>query len=104
MPKVLSSLNKNFIYIKPYHANGLFNKHFFKSTEYTMLTTRTLLKIFQLAFCLFFVDTIKKMSTFPGILADIPGISIDKFDEKNLKSKVFFLSHVHSDHVRDLLN
>lgn len=41
----------------------------------------------------------KKMSTFGGLVEEIPGISIDRFDGHNLKSKVFFLSHCHTDHM-----
>lgn len=39
------------------------------------------------------------MSTFPGYLPEIPKISIDRFDGRNLLSEAFFLSHFHSDHM-----
>lgn len=39
------------------------------------------------------------MSCFPGIVTEIPGISIDNFADENLKSTVYFLSHCHSDHM-----
>ncbi|RZC42576.1 Lactamase B 2 and/or DRMBL domain containing protein [Asbolus verrucosus] len=39
------------------------------------------------------------MSTFRGKLAEIPEISIDRFDEVNLDSQAFFLSHCHTDHM-----
>lgn len=39
------------------------------------------------------------MSTFSGILDEINHISIDRFDGENLKSKLFFLSHCHTDHM-----
>lgn len=42
------------------------------------------------------------MSTFSGLIEEIPGISIDKFNGHNLKSKVFFLSHCHADHMEGL--
>lgn len=44
----------------------------------------------------------KEMSTFPGLIAEIPGISVDRFDEGNINSSVYFLSHCHSDHMRGL--
>lgn len=39
------------------------------------------------------------MSTFSGFLDEIKDISIDRFDGNNLQSKVFFLSHCHTDHM-----
>ncbi|XP_011503355.1 PREDICTED: protein artemis [Ceratosolen solmsi marchali] len=42
------------------------------------------------------------MSTFLGFIDEIPGISIDCFDEENLNSSVFFLSHCHYDHMKGL--
>ncbi|XP_050301996.1 protein artemis [Anthonomus grandis grandis] len=42
------------------------------------------------------------MSTFEGIIKEIPGISVDRFDGKNLNSTAFFLSHCHSDHMSGL--
>jgi DNA cross-link repair 1C protein len=42
------------------------------------------------------------MSTFRGILEEFPHISIDCFDGANLKSKLFFLSHCHMDHMKGL--
>lgn len=39
------------------------------------------------------------MSTFPGLIDEIPKISVDRFDEKNLTSELFFLSHFHADHM-----
>lgn len=44
------------------------------------------------------------MSTFNGKLKEFPNISIDRFDDDNLESKVFFLSHCHSDHMKGLGN
>ncbi|XP_078052379.1 DNA cross-link repair protein snm1 [Augochlora pura] len=42
------------------------------------------------------------MSTFLGLVKEIPGISVDRFDEENLTSSVFFLSHCHTDHMQGL--
>ncbi|EFA09718.1 protein artemis [Tribolium castaneum] len=42
------------------------------------------------------------MSTFGGTLAEIPGISVDRFDGANLDSEAFFLSHCHTDHMKGL--
>ncbi|XP_012149789.2 elongation factor 1-delta isoform X2 [Megachile rotundata] len=42
------------------------------------------------------------MSTFLGLIKEIPGISVDRFDGENLSSSVFFLSHCHCDHMRGL--
>lgn len=39
------------------------------------------------------------MSTFSGKIEDFPYISLDRFDGTNLNSKVFFLSHCHTDHM-----
>lgn len=39
------------------------------------------------------------MSTFSGKIEDFPYISLDRFDGANLNSKVFFLSHCHTDHM-----
>lgn len=39
------------------------------------------------------------MSTFKGKIKEIPGISVDRFDNENLESEVYFLSHCHSDHM-----
>lgn len=39
------------------------------------------------------------MSTFNGKIVEIPGISVDRFDNENLFSSVFFLSHCHTDHM-----
>lgn len=44
------------------------------------------------------------MSTFGGKIQEIPDISVDRFDEDNLNSEVYFLSHCHSDHMRGLEN
>lgn len=44
------------------------------------------------------------MSTFEGTLSEIPGISIDRFDGKNLNSTIFFLSHCHTDHCEGIMN
>ena len=44
------------------------------------------------------------MSTFPGPIDEIPGISVDRFDQDNFKSSVYFLSHCHSDHTKGLDN
>lgn len=43
------------------------------------------------------------MSTFLGLIHNIPGISIDRFDGNNLQSKCFFLSHCHTDHMHGLM-
>ncbi|XP_029044810.1 protein artemis isoform X2 [Osmia bicornis bicornis] len=42
------------------------------------------------------------MSTFLGLIKEIPGISVDRFDGENLTSSVFFLSHCHCDHMHGL--
>ncbi|XP_065173401.1 protein artemis [Atheta coriaria] len=42
------------------------------------------------------------MSTFKGKIDEFPGISIDDFEGNNLKSSIYFLSHVHTDHMRGL--
>ncbi|XP_076238856.1 DNA cross-link repair protein snm1 [Calliopsis andreniformis] len=42
------------------------------------------------------------MSTFLGLIEEIPGISVDRFDGENLKSSVYFLSHCHIDHMKGL--
>lgn len=39
------------------------------------------------------------MSTFDGFLDEIENVSIDRFTEENFKSKLFFLSHCHTDHM-----
>lgn len=44
------------------------------------------------------------MSTFSGIIKEIPFISVDRFDNDNLNSKLFFLSHCHTDHMVGLSN
>ncbi|KAL5286758.1 DCLRE1C family protein [Megaselia abdita] len=41
------------------------------------------------------------MSTFNGVINEFPGIAVDLFEV--LTSKLFFLSHCHSDHMRGLL-
>lgn len=43
-----------------------------------------------------------RMSTFLGLIKEIPGISVDRFDGANLTSSIFFLSHCHSDHMHGL--
>lgn len=43
-----------------------------------------------------------KMSTFNGIISEIDGISVDRFDGDNLNSRIFFLSHCHEDHMKGL--
>lgn len=43
------------------------------------------------------------MSTFGGIVSEIPNISVDRFDGSNLLSSAYFLSHCHSDHMKGLL-
>lgn len=40
------------------------------------------------------------MSTFDGEIVEIPGISVDNFN--NNQQKCYFLSHVHSDHLKGL--
>lgn len=42
------------------------------------------------------------MSTFFGLIEEIPGISVDRFDGKNLNSSAYFLSHCHTDHMQGL--
>lgn len=44
------------------------------------------------------------MSTFQGKLEEIKNISVDRFDEENLNSYAFFLSHCHTDHMIGLHN
>lgn len=44
------------------------------------------------------------MSTFGGLIEEIAKISIDKFDGPNLNSKLFFLSHCHTDHMVGLFD
>ncbi|XP_072758840.1 protein artemis [Anoplolepis gracilipes] len=42
------------------------------------------------------------MSTFFGLIEEIPGISVDRFDGENLNSSAYFLSHCHIDHTQGL--
>lgn len=42
------------------------------------------------------------MSSFPGLIDEIPGISVDRFNGDNFYSAVFFLSHCHTDHMQGL--
>lgn len=42
------------------------------------------------------------MSTFKGIIAEIPGISVDQFQNENHNSRAFFVSHCHTDHIRGI--
>ncbi|KYQ52561.1 Protein artemis [Trachymyrmex zeteki] len=42
------------------------------------------------------------MSTFIGLIKEIPGISVDCFDRENINSSVYFLSHCHFDHMQGL--
>ncbi|XP_077566233.1 protein artemis isoform X2 [Stigmatopora nigra] len=42
------------------------------------------------------------MSTFAGRMLEYPHISLDCFDQENLKARAFFLSHCHKDHMRGL--
>lgn len=39
------------------------------------------------------------MSTFSGFLDGIEHVSVDRFTQFNFRSKVFFLSHCHMDHM-----
>lgn len=39
------------------------------------------------------------MSTFTGLMNEFPSISVDRFDNENLNSTIFFLSHCHTDHM-----
>lgn len=39
------------------------------------------------------------MSTFSGFLDEIENVSIDRFTPLNFRSKAFFLSHCHMDHM-----
>lgn len=43
-----------------------------------------------------------RMSTFLGLIEEIPGISVDRFDGENLNSSAYFLSHCHVDHMQGL--
>lgn len=42
------------------------------------------------------------MSTFLGKIAEIENISVDRFDNENLSSYAYFLSHCHTDHMKGL--
>ncbi|XP_018365502.1 PREDICTED: protein artemis [Trachymyrmex cornetzi] len=42
------------------------------------------------------------MSTFVGLIKEIPGISVDRFNRENMNSSVYFLSHCHIDHMQGL--
>lgn len=42
------------------------------------------------------------MSTFLGLIEELPGISVDSFEGNNLDSSIFFLSHCHTDHMNGL--
>ena len=42
------------------------------------------------------------MSTFAGLIQEIPGISVDRFDAENLTSSAYFLSHCHTDHMEGM--
>lgn len=53
---------------------------------------------------MFCLSGIRAMSTFSGQLKEIQDVSIDRFDGNNLKSKLFFLSHCHTDHMVGLDN
>lgn len=44
------------------------------------------------------------MSTFEGIIPEIEGISVDQFEGQNIESRVYFLSHCHSDHMAGINN
>ncbi|KYN40113.1 Protein artemis, partial [Trachymyrmex septentrionalis] len=44
-------------------------------------------------------DLCIRMSTFVGLIKEIPGISVDRFDRENINSSVYFLSHCHIDHM-----
>lgn len=44
------------------------------------------------------------MSTFTGKINEFPCISVDRFDNDNLTSALFFLSHCHMDHMTGLNN
>ncbi|XP_031619615.1 protein artemis-like isoform X2 [Contarinia nasturtii] len=39
------------------------------------------------------------MSTFSGFLDEIENVSVDRFTEANFRSRAFFLSHCHMDHM-----
>lgn len=43
-----------------------------------------------------------RMSTFLGLIEEIPSISVDRFDGENLNSSAYFLSHCHTDHMQGL--
>lgn len=42
------------------------------------------------------------MSTFLGFLDEIENVSVDRFTHQNFRSKAFFLSHCHMDHMNGL--
>ncbi|XP_050090024.1 protein artemis-like [Anopheles aquasalis] len=43
------------------------------------------------------------MSTFVGVIPELPGIAIDRFEpEQRQRASAFFLSHCHTDHMRGL--
>uniref|UniRef100_A0A182JVT0 Protein artemis n=1 Tax=Anopheles christyi TaxID=43041 RepID=A0A182JVT0_9DIPT len=43
------------------------------------------------------------MSTFPGTILELPGIGIDRFDQRvRDRATIFFLSHFHFDHMQGL--
>ncbi|KYM94225.1 PREDICTED: protein artemis-like isoform X3 [Cyphomyrmex costatus] len=44
------------------------------------------------------------MSTFSGLIEEIPGISVDRFDRQNMNSSAYFLTHCHIDHMHGLNN
>lgn len=58
--------------------------------------------VFLLVFVQIMCSRIK--SSFPGRIVEIPGIAVDNFESKNLKSRAFFLSHCHSDHTKGLFS
>ena len=39
------------------------------------------------------------MSKFPGPISEFPGVSIDRFNDENLKSMFYFLPDCHTDHM-----
>ncbi|KAG7312305.1 hypothetical protein JYU34_001785 [Plutella xylostella] len=43
-------------------------------------------------------------SSFHGKIFEVAGISVDNFEEHNLQSRAFFLSHCHSDHTKGLFS
>ncbi|CAG4999906.1 unnamed protein product [Parnassius apollo] len=41
-------------------------------------------------------------SSFHGKIEEIPGISVDNFTGENAKSRAYFISHFHADHIQGI--